>query len=172
LVEAQGGNIRVVSAGLNQGSTFTIELPLPIAASLAAPRSSPSVNPPTGSRSLRILLVEDHPATREVMVRILNRSGHQVTEAGSVGEAATAGASQQFDLVISDVGLPDGTGHEVMRNLRSVIQNQQVVGIAVSGYAMESDILKSRGAGFAEHLIKPIDFKKLTDAIQRHAMAG
>jgi signal transduction histidine kinase/ActR/RegA family two-component response regulator len=172
LVEAQGGNIRVASAGRHQGATFTIELPLHIAATAAAVGLNSPAASVASSRSLRILLVEDHPATREVMMRILKRSGHQVTEAGSVSEAATAAASQQFDLVISDVGLPDGTGHEVMRNLRSVLQNQRVVGIAVSGYAMDSDILKSRGAGFAEHLIKPIDFNKLTDAIQRHTTVG
>jgi signal transduction histidine kinase len=170
LAEAQGGSISAASDGLNQGSTFTIELPLHVATPLAAPVLANMPVASTGFRSLRILLVEDHPATREVMTRILERSGHRVAEAGSVREAATAGASQQFDLVISDVGLPDGTGHEVMRNLRSVIQNQQVVGIAVSGYGMESDILKSRGAGFAEHLVKPIDFNKLTAAIERHAL--
>lgn len=172
LVEAQGGSISAASDGLNQGSTFTIELPLHMATPLAAPVLESKPVSSTGFRSLRILLVEDHPATREVMARILERSGHRVAEAGSVREAATAGASQQFDLVISDVGLPDGSGHEVMRNIRSVIQNHQVVGIAVSGYGMESDVLKSRGAGFVEHLVKPIDFNRLTAAIERHALAS
>ena len=133
--------------------------------------------PLTQARVLRILLVEDHADTAAALVYLLRRWGHAVTHANDVASAlmAAAGATggePAFDLVISDIGLPDGTGLEVMRRLAREDRNghgreRNLRGIAISGRAMEEDLEKSRSAGFAEHLIKPISIEHLRAAIGR-----
>jgi CheY-like chemotaxis protein len=110
-----------------------------------------------------LLLIEDHEATLQVLLRLLGREGHQVTPARSVNEALTVAAAKPFDLVISDLGLPDGTGIELMQKLRAV---HGLRGIALSGYGMEDDLVRSREAGFIAHLIKPVDFNQLRRAIE------
>ena len=121
-----------------------------------------SVVPPARA-PLRLLLVEDHDATLQVLLRLLTREGHQVTAARSVSEALAAAEEAKFDLVISDLGLPDGTGIELMKKLRA---SHGLNGIALSGYGMEEDLARSRGAGFIAHLIKPVDFSQLKRALE------
>jgi CheY-like chemotaxis protein len=107
---------------------------------------------------MRLLLVEDHEATLHVLRRLLCRDGHQVVVAASVADALAAAGANSFDLVISDLGLPDGTGNQLMEKLRA---DYGLKGIALSGYGMEEDINRSREAGFVSHLIKPVDFPQL-----------
>ena len=137
--------------------------------------------PHAHARALRILLVEDHADTAAALVYLLRRWGHSVTHAGDVtsalaaaGGAGASAGEQAFDLVISDIGLPDGSGLEVMRRLAREDKNghgrkreSQLHGIAISGRAMDEDLEKSRSAGFAEHLIKPISIEHLRAAIGR-----
>ena len=99
----------------------------------------------------------------QVLLRLLSKEGHQIVAARSVSEALTVAATGTFDLVISDLGLPDGTGIELMQNLRAA---HQLRGIALSGYGMEDDLVRSREAGFVAHLIKPVDFSQLKRAIE------
>jgi CheY-like chemotaxis protein len=120
----------------------------------------------TGSlSSLRILLVEDHVDTRDMMARLLRLLGCQVTSVGSVADALSAAGTHQFDLLLSDIGLPDGTGFDVMQNLR----DQHVHGIALSGYGYDEDIARSHDAGFEMHLTKPVNIEVLREAIQKLA---
>jgi CheY-like chemotaxis protein len=117
----------------------------------------------SAKRSLRLLLVEDHEATLQVLQRLLTRDGHQVTPARDVAEALAAAEANTFDLIISDLGLPDGTGTDLMQRLRA---NYGLRGIALSGYGMEDDLARSREAGFIAHLIKPVDFPQLRRALE------
>jgi CheY-like chemotaxis protein len=164
LVEAHGGTIGVTSPGRGLGATFVVELPT--VASPAA-RRMPAVAGPSLSSSrtaLRILLVEDHEGTLEVMTRLLEHLGHHVKTAATVKAALEIAEREEIDLVVSDLALPDGTGHDVMRCLKS---RCAVKGIAVSGFGMDEDIRKSLEAGFVKHLTKPIDLEKLDVAIRQ-----
>jgi two-component system CheB/CheR fusion protein len=122
----------------------------------------------TPGRRLRILLVDDHADTCAALEKLLARRGHRVVAAHDVRSAMEAARQDAFDLVISDVGLPDGTGMELMTRLRAV---GAVRGIAISGFGMNGDREKSLEAGFSAHLTKPIDFRKLEAAIE-DAMAA
>jgi CheY-like chemotaxis protein len=112
----------------------------------------------------RILLVEDHVDTNRVMTLLLQRRGYDVTPTSNVHDALEVAARERFDLVISDIGLPDGTGLDLMRALRA---SEPVMGIALSGYGMDDDIRRSHEAGFAEHLTKPVSSNRLLAVIER-----
>jgi len=117
-----------------------------------------------GAQPLRILVVDDHVDTSKVMARLLSRNGYHVRTAGTFRAAVESIVSEPVDLVISDLGLPDGSGHDLMRQLRQT--HGGVKGIALSGYGTEEDVRKSRDAGFATHLTKPTDFERLLDTIR------
>jgi CheY-like chemotaxis protein len=122
-----------------------------------------SISPTGETPKAVLLLVDDHADTRAVLGRMLARRGHEVIEAGSMADALAKYRERTIDLVISDLGLPDGSGHDLLARLRAV---RPVRGIALSGYGMEADIRRSREVGFDEHLTKPIDFETLVAAIQ------
>ena len=116
----------------------------------------------TGKRALRILLVDDHVDTCAALEKLLARRGHRVVTAHDVRSAIEAARSDSFDLLISDMGLPDGTGVELMARLNGI---GAMRGIAISGFGMYGDVEKSLAAGFAVHLTKPVQFQKLEEAI-------
>ena len=116
--------------------------------------------------SRKILLVEDHHDTARAMARLLNLSGYLVHTANTFQSALKmCEEHQQFDLLISDVGLPDGSGYDLMRTVRE--RACATRGIAVSGYGSEKDVEDSIRAGFDMHLVKPVEFEVLCDAIRR-----
>lgn len=159
IMGAHGGHIEAESSGLDQGATFILRFPLTTASRPAArPTATAAGNP----RRLDILLVEDHKDTRQTIKRLLESSQHRVTAASDAQSALTLAAKGQFDLVISDLGLPDLTGHELMRLLR---QRFSLTGIALSGYGMENDLEQSRAAGFRFHLTKPVSFEQLQNSV-------
>jgi signal transduction histidine kinase/CheY-like chemotaxis protein len=166
LVELHGGTIEAASEGAGRGTAFTVRLPVARFAEHRPPRPQPAAPSEADERKLRILLVEDHEATSRVMTRLLKSFGHDVSAAGSVAAARKAAALEDFDLLISDLGLPDGTGLELMRELR---QHGPVRGIALTGYGTEEDLKLTADAGFAEHLTKPIEPGRLKEAIDRLA---
>ncbi|HEX4961098.1 MAG TPA: ATP-binding protein [Thermoanaerobaculia bacterium] len=160
LVDQHGGSLAGVSAGRGQGATFTVTL-----ATVAPPLpGEAAVGGDGAARSLRLLLVEDHEPTLEVMAALLEIAGHEVSTAIDLRSARAVAASRELDLVVSDLGLPDGTGFDLMRELRD---RYGLKGIAVSGYGMEDDLRRSKEAGFAEHLVKPVDVEKLKAALAR-----
>jgi len=108
------------------------------------------------------LLVEDHEDTRTTLERLLRKNKHEVKAAATAREALKLAAENNFDLVISDIGLPDQSGLELMEQLRDQFG---LKGIGLSGYGMETDIAKGRSAGFVRHLTKPIRFDRLSEAI-------
>ncbi len=160
LVELHGGSIWVESPGVGEGCTVTIELPAapPQASDLVVDRR----NVPPPDQILRLLIVEDHADTALLLKRLLEASGFVVETAGSVAEALKAADSAHFDVLVSDLGLPDGTGCDLMRQMR---ERHPLKGIAMSGYGMEEDVRRSREAGFSEHLVKPVDISSLERAI-------
>jgi PAS domain S-box-containing protein len=167
LVEAQGGRLYAQSDGRGRGATFTLEMPtIPVPAPAHEPPGRGAGDPVSTRRPLRILIVEDHDATRLVMTKLLAKLGHAPVPAVGVESAIRAMRDHPVDLVISDIGLPDGTGHELMRRIRT---SSEVPGIALSGYGMDEDLRRSEEAGFAEHLIKPVDVHRLQAAIHRVA---
>ena len=114
-----------------------------------------------------ILLVEDEEKTRRLMTRLLHGLGHDVTPAGTIAAALQAEGAHDFDLIISDIGLPDGSGLDLIRQV--VARRGPVAAIALTGYGMEEDIQRSRAAGFMTHMTKPIDFTKLEAMIRQVA---
>ncbi len=161
LVTLQKGRISVHSKGRGHGSTFRIELPLatPSSSRTGTPASEEPSSPGTGHR---ILLVEDHEDTRLSLKRLLEHQGHKVYAVGTAGEARAAADEHECDLVISDLGLPDGDGHTLMAEMRD---RHGLPGIAVSGYGTAGDIQKSRTSGFFTHLVKPIHIAELESAM-------
>jgi CheY-like chemotaxis protein len=113
---------------------------------------------------VHILLVDDHHDTNIVMKVLLERRGYRVTVAGSVRDALEAAGRGHFDLLLSDIGLPDGSGLDIMRTLSAT---GPIKGIALSGFGMEQDVARSREAGFSDHLTKPVSIQKLSEAIEQ-----
>jgi len=168
LVELHGGAIRATSAGRNQGATFTVELPaLKTQAALPTPPLSlkPLDEGTTLARKrcgMRVLLVEDHEPTRMALANLLTRRDYQVSAAVSVAEALAYAGRENFDLVVSDIGLPDGNGYALMSKLRDEFG---LKGIALTGYGMEQDVARGQSAGFMAHLIKPVRVESLEKAL-------
>jgi len=160
IVEMHGGTIRAYSAGRGQGAIFTVKLPVAKAQAIApaAPAAVSKLRP------LKILLVEDHADSAKMLGLLLKTEGHEVTHAGDVATALKfAGDAWCFDVLISDIGLPDGTGYDLMRELTA--RGMEVPAIALSGYGMAEDVEKSMAAGFHIHLTKPADLAKLREAM-------
>lgn len=173
IVEMHGGSISANSAGHGKGARFRVSLPIlpaAAAAALVAPVSAgPALAPSTAVASahpgaLRLLVVEDHPNTLDVLARLLRRAGHTVVTATSVATALAQADAQTFDLVISDIGLPDGSGNDLMAELRDRFGWR---GIALTGYGMEEDERRAYQSGFAAHLTKPVDFAQLKRVLQQ-----
>jgi len=163
VIDLHHGSITVRSLGRNQGATFTIKFKAMQTSMLDGPAYLLDFDA-VAAGPADILLVEDHEDTARVMQRILAAAGYVVAHAPRLADARNLAKDRKFDLVISDLGLPDGTGLELMRELH---QAYGLRGIALSGYGTEEDVAASKAAGFAEHLTKPIDWDRLRDAITR-----
>ncbi|HEX4667707.1 MAG TPA: response regulator, partial [Chthoniobacterales bacterium] len=114
-------------------------------------------------QSRRILLVEDHEDTNKSLTKLLRLRGYEVESASNIESALALAAAAEFDVLVSDIGLPDGTGIDLIRQLRS---NRPPLAIALTGFGMEDDLRKTHEAGFGHHLVKPIDVNKLDLLIQ------
>lgn len=175
VVDLHKGTIRAESEGQGKGAAFIVDLPEAKAeavekeADSASPPQAEQPPPDSKVRPAHILLVEDNVDTLRLLSRLLERSGYRVACATRIAEAmqeveAARKAGWPFDLLISDLGLPDGDGRELMRQLRAL---DGPPGIAISGYGMEADVESSRSAGFREHLTKPIQIGDLKAALAR-----
>ena len=172
VVEAHGGTIAAESPGRDRGTTFRIALtttPLPISATGVAVVSDKKLPPPVLNR-MTILVVEDEPTTLRLMAKLLAGLGHEIITAGTLEDAWESFRSADgFDLIVSDLGLPDGSGLDLMRRVSTM---RSVPAIALTGYGMDEDIRRSREAGFTTHMTKPIDFVKLEAMILQVAPTG
>lgn len=167
LVEAHGGTISASSEGHDRGSTFHVRLPtVSVGASAVTEPATPrEARPAADRRRLRVLLVEDHGDSAEMIASMLRAAGHTVVIAGDVATALRTVATASFDLLLSDIGLPDASGRDLMREIRA--RGYTLPGIAVSGYGHEQDIQQTRAAGFRAHLVKPFDPERLLEALER-----
>jgi CheY-like chemotaxis protein len=166
LVEAHKGTITPESAGRNKGAKFTLTFPTcEKTDGQAAPAAAPKM---PQRQTMRILLVEDHEDTNRSLTNLLRRRGYHVQSAVNLQSALDLSGREEFDVLISDLGLPDGSGIDLMRSLHS---ERPILGIALTGFGMEDDIRKSHAAGFKHHLVKPIDLNKLDSLIQEGAAA-
>ena len=167
MVDAHGGKIRVESTGRDKGATFAITLrtvATPVTVGDGEVKPAPDMpKKRLETRPRRLLVVDDHHDTCTGMRLMLERRGYDITVANTADQAVEKARLQDFDLIISDIGLPDRSGYELMRELQAI---RSLRGIALSGFGMEHDITKARAAGFSEHLTKPINFERLEEAIQ------
>jgi signal transduction histidine kinase/CheY-like chemotaxis protein len=161
LAQAHGGTLAVASEGRDRGSTFVLTMN-----TVAPPQERPTEPEivPIEARALRILLVDDHQDTCAALEKLLVRRGHLVAATHNVRSAMEAAVRNRFDLLISDIALPDGSGMELMMQLHAI---SRIPGIAISGFGNNGDIEKSLQAGFSEHLIKPVKLEKLEAAMGR-----
>jgi signal transduction histidine kinase len=162
LAQAHDGTLTAQSDGSNRGSTFTLSiqvLPQGEAVGVASKTVTDSAR-----QALKILLVDDHQDTCAALEKLLARRGHLVAVSHDVRSAMEAAVRNKFDLLISDIALPDGTGMDLMMQLRAIAN---VPGIAISGFGNNGDIQRSLQAGFSDHLIKPIKLDNLEAAIER-----
>ena len=163
LVEAHKGTITAQSDGQNKGSKFALVFPT---CEKVETQIAPALSPRFAERQpMRILLVEDHEDTNRSLTSLLRRRGYHVKSALTFQSALEVSAKEEFDVLISDLGLPDGSGIDLIQKLAS----KPPLGIALTGFGMEQDIRKSREAGFHHHLVKPIDLNKLDSLIQEGA---
>ena len=165
LVEAHHGSISAESQGRDSGATFTALFPT--CERNAIPESSDAPRSTAKRRSVRLLLVEDHEDTNRSLTRMLRRRGYEVHPANDIRSALDIATRKQFDVLVSDIGLPDGSGIDLLKALRA---KRDVFGIALSGYGMEEDIRRSGEAGFSHHLVKPVDLNKLDSIIQEMSL--
>jgi PAS domain S-box-containing protein len=150
LMAQHGGRIRAESEGRGKGATFTITLPCSEAAESRS-ASRPSSPIPASARK-RVLLVEDNEDAAVALAMCLEEYGYVVQHVATCAEALRTAGAGGFDAVLTDLGLPDGSGIDVGRAL-----SRQVPVLALSGYGREQDRHRSREAGFAAHLVKPAD---------------
>ena len=167
LVETHNGRLTAQSPGRDQGATFTAVFPLTEQEVVNGANGEAAA---AGARkSMRILLVEDHEDTNRSLTQLLRRRGYHVQPAHSVGNALDLAANDEFDVVVSDIGLPDGTGVDLMQRLNA---KRSIAGIALTGFGLEEDIKKSHDGGFFHHLVKPVDLNKLDSIIQKVPLAS
>jgi signal transduction histidine kinase/ActR/RegA family two-component response regulator len=170
MVAAHGGVIKAESNGRDRGATFVVTLKTVAAPTLAVvdggnqPSKREAVKGTQATKPVRrVLVVDDHFDTCTGMKMMLERRGYRVTLAHTADQAVERTRHEEFDLVISDIGLPDRSGYELMQELSTT---KGLRGIALSGFGMENDVRRARAAGFSEHLTKPINFDRLEASIQ------
>ena len=170
VVKAHGGTLQAISKGSAQGSSFVVRIPVDIApARTKRPAELAKQHRPEPAFTRRILLVEDHQDSADMLSQLLTLHDYHVSVARTLQEAIAVANQDVFDLLISDIRLPDGSGLDLMRRLQS---QRPIRGIAISGFGTEQDQRRSREAGYETHLTKPLDFNRLLDAIERVASSA
>jgi PAS domain S-box-containing protein len=174
LVELHGGTIEAQSDGRDKGATFRVRLPLLSVEPGAAQATAVAEMPEAPMPKLRVLVVDDHDDTVEMLKIVLESEGHEVRTASDVATALETAAQVEFDLLLSDLGLPDGSGLDLMRELRA--RGSTLPGIALSGYGQASDVAQSLSAGFSEHVVKPPDpyllLQTMEKVVRRSGVSG
>jgi len=164
LTDVHGGTVTAQSPGAHCGATFTLLLPTaakPVEEIVVAPPAAPH---PEGV--LTILLIEDHVDTAEVMAQLIRGLGHDVTVVGCVADALASTQASDFDLIVSDVGLPDGTGLDFIMAFR---EHSDAPAVALTGFGTDEDVRRCLAAGFTSHLTKPVNFTQLEQMIESAA---
>jgi signal transduction histidine kinase len=182
LVKLHGGNVRADSAGQQQGATFTVELPLALneaeardaeQSGLTNSHTVDELECPGMLNGLRLLVVEHDADTRELITFILDQCGALVTSVTSVREALDVLADSQIDVLLSDIGPSDHDGYELIRQLRSMDDEdgRNIPAVALTAGATEEDRRRALSAGFQCHLSKPVEPTELIAVLSRLAAA-
>ena len=162
LVDLHDGVITVESRGRSHGATFKVTLD--VLKDRVGKSGVPAQIPQKASKALRILLVEDHGDTRRTLSRLLSHFGHEISVADCTQSALEMFNSKEFDVVLSDIGLPDGSGYDVISQAK---RKQRVKGVALTGFGSDEDIRRGKEAGFDFHLTKPVDFHELRSVLSQ-----
>jgi CheY-like chemotaxis protein len=178
IVSLHGGSVAARSDGVGRGSTFTVQLPAAqrwsganssSSASLAEQRSGRARNPSLGG--LSILVVDDELDARTIVAETLRLEGASVTVTDSAARAYQhlQAAGAHFDIVVTDIGMPEEDGYSLVRRLRAMQNGRQTLAIAVTGYVSKSDVEAALNAGFDLHIAKPVDFDSFVPMVRRLA---
>ncbi len=157
MTERHGGTIAAASDGQGRGATFEVALP-----AISGASEGEAAARPADAARIRILVVEDHADTARAIAALLRADGHEVVIAGTVAEAVAAHRERPADLVLSDLGLPDGSGLRLPSALDAIRPTRAIV---LSGYGSQADLNRSREAGFVGHLVKPVTAEKIAGAV-------
>jgi PAS domain S-box-containing protein len=173
-VEAHGGRVEASSAGAGLGSRFTVHLPRMRPASLTVAPLGPQAAAPGASapaageaQPTRVLIIEDALDTLNMLRLVFETRGYRVTLCQTPTEALRVAASMWFDMVISDIGMPEIDGYELLRRLRQMPHLRNTPAVALTGYASRADADAARAAGFDAHVAKPVDPDELAQRIER-----
>jgi PAS domain S-box-containing protein len=162
IAELHGGRVEARSAGTGMGATFTLTLPL-------APATMAKAADPTEPHAPRLLLVEDEADSADALRQLLGLEGYAVDVAqdGQEGWAKATGDGRPYDLVVSDIGMPNLDGLRFIRALRAHPKTAAIAAVALTGYAREGDIGSMVEAGFDDVVAKPVRMEALLHAVKR-----
>ncbi len=166
LVEAHNGRIEAYSEGIGRGARFSVWLPVHLQTELELSDLA-NADAAGGLRGIRILLVDDSPDILETMCELLQSEGAEVTTADGGARAIELAEQTPFDVIVSDIGMPEIDGHKMMAIIRQQGANRDTPSIALTGYGTLRDVEKAMAAGFTLHLRKPIDLQALIDAVSQ-----
>jgi PAS domain S-box-containing protein len=166
LTELHGGSVSAFSEGLDRGSTFTVRLPVAATPALVAGTAATISRPIATSLARRVLVVDDNRDAADMVGILLSNAGHQVEIAWDPSQALTAADAFRPQIAVLDIGLPVMDGYALGRELRARLGTSTPVLIALTGYGQERDQRRSAEAGFAAHLVKPVDAKKLVNLVE------
>jgi PAS domain S-box-containing protein len=164
MAELHGGKVLAESPGIGKGATMRLLLPVLTDAPCFPDHVPPDIIPPS-PRQLRVLIVEDNLDTARSLSRLVAMMGHKVATATSAAEALRLAQANLFDVMLSDIGLGDDSGLNLVRTLSARYPGLR--SIAMSGYGSAEDMQRSRAAGFQEHLVKPLDLRVLERVLGR-----
>ena len=164
IVDLHGGSVTARSSGLGSGSEFIVVLPR--VESPKSPHPAAQTHAIDLSRALRVLVVDDNTDAAETLAMLLESFGHEVLVEHDATTALARAAVDQVDVCLLDIGLPGMNGYELARKLRSQTGTQVSTLVAITGYGQEQDRRFSQDAGFAHHLIKPVDPQNLLKLLE------
>jgi two-component system CheB/CheR fusion protein len=171
LVQLHGGTISAGSDGLNKGARFTIRLPLTSEASRQGLSSLAGSTPLKSSplAQINFLIVDDSEDTIAMLDQFLKISGANVTSATNGADALRLANEREFDVILSDISMPEMDGFEFLRRLRELDGREHVPVVAITGFGRSGDVERARAAGFYSHLTKPLNLEALTEVLEQLA---
>ena len=165
LAELHRGHVTVDSKGIGQGTTFTVTVPLyETEHGVATPTAVAS---PELLRGKSILIVDDSRDTIDMLTKLLTLEGARVESAGSGKEALQIAGERSFDLIISDISMPEMDGYQLLKQIRGLANGEGLPALALTGYGRSHDIRRAKAEGFADHLTKPIDINRFLRTVKR-----